>query len=148
MPKRLTLRNGEWFDIKESFKMRDKKDLSTYAADGVSAGGADGTVYRLNPVKYRMGQVATRTVNWGITEERLVRNAEQKLEAKREVIPWPVGGTFKAKIEAVESLDEDVFEEMFQLLNAHIDRMDAEAAAEKNDQGGENESSSSSPSAT
>jgi hypothetical protein len=131
---RLTLKNGQWFDVKDKLKVRDKREVHTYAVDGVAA---DRQTYRFNVVKHQIATAAVRILNWSLTGD------------DGKAISWPAGKPVADRIQAVEGLDEDVFEELTDVLNAHLEQVDAASVAEKNAiADGASESGTTSPSAS
>lgn len=117
MATRLDLKNDQHIDVKDRLKVRDKRDVHSYSVDGVSS---DGLTYRFNVVKHQIGTAAVRIVNWSLKDEA------------GKAIQWPVGKTpFKERVEAVESLDEDAFDEIVKVLNKHFKDIEAEDDDEK-----------------
>lgn len=133
MPTRLSLSKDQFVDVKDKLRVRDKREVHTYSVDGVSS---DGQTYRFNVVKHQIANAAVRIVNW------LIRDEDGK------PIPYPVGkATVKERIEAIEGLDEDIFEEVTKALSAFEKSSDEEAEEEKNETpDGEITSGPSSPS--
>ena len=133
MATRLPLSDGQFVDVKEKLRVRDKREVHTYSVDGVSS---DGQTYRFNVVKHQIATAAVRIVNW------LIKGEDGK------PTPFPVGkATVKEKIEAIENLDEDVFEEITKAVNDFEKSLDTEAEEEKNETSdGETTSEPSSPS--
>lgn len=125
MPKRLSLSDGQFVDVKEKLRVRDKREVHTFSVDGVSS---DGQTYRFNVVKHQIANAAVRILNWSIKDP----DTDQP-------IPYPVGkSTVKERIEAIENLDEDVFEEVTKAIQEFEKASDEEAEEEKNEtQGGE-----------
>ena len=133
MATRLSLSDGQFVDVKDKLKVRDKREVHSFSVDGVSS---DGQTYRFNVVKHQIANAAVRIVNW------LIKDEDGK------PTPYPVGkATVKERIEAIEGLGEDVFEEIVKALNAFEKENDDEAEAEKNEiPAGETTSEPSSPS--
>ncbi len=130
---RLTLKNGQWFDVKDKLKVRDNREVHTYSVDGVSA---DRQTYRFNVVKHQIATAAVRILNWSLTGD----------DGKD--IYWPAGKTVSDRIQTIEGLDVDLFQEMTDVLNAHLEKVDAASVAEKNATAdGETELVTTSPSA-
>ena len=118
MPKTLTLASGKSFTVRDRLKVRDKREIHTYAVDGVAA---DRQTYRFNVVKHQIATAAARIMNWDLVDDL------------GKEIPWPTAKPFRDRIDAIESLDEKVFEELTDVLNAHLEALEAEQEKEKND---------------
>lgn len=133
MPTRLSLSDGQFVDVKDKLRVRDKREVHTFSVDGVSS---DGQTYRFNVVKHQIANAAVRILNW------LIKDEDGK------PIPYPVGkSTVKERIEAIENLDEDVFEEVTKALHEFEKESDEEAEEEKNETpAGETTSDQNSPS--
>lgn len=102
---RLELSEGRAITIKDSLKVRDKRDVHAYSVDGVSA---DGKTYRFNIVKHQIASAAVRILRWeGITDDF------------DKPLAWPTGQPFDKRVEAIEGLNEDVFEAITDALSAH-----------------------------
>ncbi len=120
MPVRLELADGKFLVVKDKLRVRDKREVHTYSVDGVSS---DGQTYRFNVVKHQIANAAVRIVHW-----------EGFKGDDGKAIPYPVGkATVKEKIEAIENLDEDVFEEVTKALSDFEKANEEEADAEKNE---------------
>lgn len=131
---RLTLGNGTWIDVKDSQKVRDRKEIHSYSVDGVAT---DQQTYRFNIVKHQIATAASRILNWNVPDE------------DGKPVPWPAGRPFKDRIAVIEGLDEKVFEDITEAINKHIELLDAAAVAEKNAMAdGVTDSVTSSPSAS
>ncbi len=131
---RLTLKNGQWFDVKDKLKVRDKREVHTYAVDGVAA---DRQTYRFNVVKHQIANAAVRILNWDLKDE------------DGKPVAWAAGKSVADRIAVIEGLDESVFEELTDVLNAHLEAVDAASVAEKNATAdGASESGTTSPSAS
>lgn len=130
---RLDLGNGKWIDVKERLKVRDGRDVHTYSDPGVAS---DGMTYRYNLAKNQIATAAVRIINWNLEDER------------GRPITWPAAMNFKDRVQAIESLDIDVFEALMAKLNDFINSLAAESEKEKNGAGdGETNSEVTSPSA-
>lgn len=129
---RLPLSNGQWIDVKDRLKVKDKRDQHTYSVDGVSS---DGQTYRFNIVKHGIATAAIRIVNWFVNGE------------DGKPVSFPSGKPFKDRVEAIESLDEDVFEEIAQAVRKHVEALEeASDAAKKSTPDGATNSATTSPS--
>lgn len=115
---RLDLTNDQWIDVKDKLRVRDKRDQHTYSVDGVSS---DGQTYRFNVVKHQIATAAVRIVNWSLKDE------------DGKAIRWPTGKPFKERVEAIENLDEAVFDEITKVLGDHAKALDEESVTEKNE---------------
>jgi hypothetical protein len=111
---RLDLPDGQWIDVKDKLQVRDKRDVHTYSVDGVSS---DGKTYRFNVVKHQIATAAVRITGWSLPVE--YPNGKRSATADR--------------IAVIEGLDEDTFDAMTTVLDAHAKAADAEADAEKNE---------------
>ena len=132
MVTRLNLSNGQWLDVKDRLKVKDKRDQHSYSVDGVSS---DGQTYRFNIVKHGIATAAIRIVNWLVNDET------------GKPVAWPSGKPFKDRVEAIESLDEEVFEEIAREIRLHVERVEeASDAAKKSTPDGETNSATTSPS--
>lgn len=130
---KLELQDGQWIDVKDGLKVRDKRDQHTYSVDGVSS---DGQTYRFNIVKHQIAQAAVRIVNWLIKDEF------------GKDVAWPSGKPFRDRVAVIESLDEATFDLIHEALSAHLTVRELEAVAEKKETtAGETGSAPSSPSA-
>lgn len=132
MATRLELKHG-WIDVKDKLKVRDKREVHQHSVDGVSS---DGLTYRFNVVKHQIATAAVRISNWSLTDDG-------------KPILWPAGkAAFKDRVETIESLDEDAFDEITRVLNDHFKAVEAEDEAEKKEiQDGEIAAGPISPSA-
>lgn len=113
---RLTLKNGQWLEVKDKQRVRDRKDVHTYSVDGISS---DGQTYRFNVVKHQIATAAARIKHWSLKDEF------------GKSIPWSQGQAFRERVEIIEGLDEDVFEEITDLLNTHLKAVEGEEDEEK-----------------
>lgn len=111
---RLDLANGQWIDIKDKLQVKDKRDVHSYSVDGVSS---DGKTYRFNVVKHQIASAAVRITGWSLTDE------------------YPRGkrAATADRITAIESLDEDVFDEITAKLDEFDKAASREADEEKNE---------------
>jgi hypothetical protein len=137
---RLTLPSGAWIDVKDRLRVRDTREVHTHAVDGVSS---DGATYRLNMIKHQIATAAVRIMNWSVMDDGTSHKSGEP-----QLIPWPVGKSpFKERVEVIEGLDEDAFDEITKALNAHLKKIDADAVTEKNATAdGETDSGQTSPS--
>ena len=136
MVTRLHLSDGQWIDVKDVLKMRDKRDQHSYSVDGMST---DGTTYRFNVVKHTIATAAIRIRNWSV-------KASDDLGKP---LRWPSGKSFKERVEIVESLDEDTFEEISTAIRGHETALtEASEAAKKPTPTGATDSTATSPSAS
>lgn len=117
---RLTLPNDQWIDVKDRLRVRDKRDVHSYSVDGVSS---DGQTYRFNVVKHQIATAAVRITNWYVLDDGSTHK-----DGKPQPIVFPSGKSFKDRIEAIENLDEEVFEGITEALGTHA--KDVEVAAE------------------
>jgi phenylacetate-coenzyme A ligase PaaK-like adenylate-forming protein len=109
---RLALTEDRWIDVKDSLKVKDRRDIHTYSVDGMST---DGQTYRFNVVKHGIAQAAARITACSIPG-----------------VKWPVAGDFKAKVAVIEDLDETVFEAITLALNTADAAQREEDAEAKN----------------
>lgn len=115
---RLTLPDGQWIDIKEKLKVRDSRQVHEYSVDGMSS---DGKTYRFNVVKHAIATAAVRILNWaGFKDD------------DGKPLPYAPGKPFDERVAVIESLDEDVFQEINKTIGAHFGAKDEEP--EKNAQ--------------
>ena len=124
MISRLTLPNDQgWIDVKDRLKVRDKREVHSYSVDGVAT---DGQTYRFNVVKHQIATAAVRILNWSLMDD-----GEAHKDGKPQPISYPSGKTFKARVEAIEGLDETAFEAVTDALNAHVKAVEEAAEDEK-----------------
>ena len=137
---RLTLKSGAWIDVKDKLQVRDTREVHTHSVDGVSS---DGQTYRFNVVKHQIATAAVRILNWSVMDDGSLHKDRQP-----KLIPWPQGkAPFKERVEVIENLDAEAFEEVTDAINAHFKALDAAAVTEKNaTQDGEIDSGETSPS--
>ncbi len=138
---RLTLKNGSFIDVKDKLRVRDTREVHTHSVEGVSS---DGLTYRFNGVKHQIATAAVRITNWSVMDDgSMHKDKEPKL------IPWPTGKSpFKERVEIIENLDADAFDEIMTAIGVHIAKVDAASVAEKNEiADGETASAQTSPSA-
>jgi hypothetical protein len=126
---RLTLPGGQWIDVKDKLKVRDTRQIHSHSVDGMSA---DGQTYRFNVAKHAIATAATRITNWG----GFVGDDGKPL-------PYAPGKPFDERVDVIESLDDDVFQEISKTLNGHFaakatenDDNSEDAVPEKNDPAG------------
>jgi hypothetical protein len=132
MVTRLTLSNGEWIDVKDRQTVRDEKEIYSYSNEGIS-----GDANRYNIIKHRIATAAIRIKNWSLTNE------------DGKVIPWPVGKSFKERVDVIESLYEDQGDMVTEAITAHLTALAAARADQKKEiQAGETNSEPSSLSAS
>ena len=132
MVTRLTLPNGQWFDVKDRLKVRDKKEIHGYSVEGVAT---DGLTYRFSVVKHQIASAAVRITNWSLVDEA------------GKAIVYPSGRPFKDRVTVIEDLDEAAFEAVTDMLNEHVKVVEGESADEKKETpDGETPSGPSSPS--
>jgi hypothetical protein len=133
---RLELSDGQWVDAKDSLKMRDKRDQHSYSVDGMST---DGTTYRFNVVKHTIATAAIRILNWSL----------KATDDFGKPVRFPSGKSFKDRVEAIESLDEDTFEAISKAIQEHEKALtEASEAAKKLTPTGATDSTATSPSAS
>lgn len=126
---RLTLPDDQWLDIKESLKVKDRRDIHSYSVDGMST---DGKTYRFNVVNHQIASAASRIVRWSLAD----------------VKAYPVAASFADRVAVIVELDEDIFEVITTALQAHDKAEDADKEQEKNAiADGEIDSDPTSPSA-
>ena len=131
---RLTLKNGQWIDVKDMMKVRDTEFVHTFAYQGISN---DGKTIHYNIIKHQISTLAVRTLNWSVTDE------------DGKVIHWPVGKSpHKERVEIIENLDARVFEEVSDLLAAHIKTIEPSVTEKNATADGETDSIPTSPSAS
>jgi hypothetical protein len=130
---RLTLKNGQWFDVKDKMKVRDNEFVHSFSYQGISN---DGKTIHYNIIKHQISTLAVRTLAWSLVDE------------DGKVIHWPVGkNPHRERVDVIENLDGETFEEVSDLLAAHIKSL--EPVTEKNETaGGEPNSTTTSPSAS
>ena len=123
---RLTVSDGCWIDVKEKLKVRDGRQIHSHSVDGMSS---DGKTYRFNVVKHAIATAAVRVLNWGgYTDDN------------GKPLVYPAGKPFEERVDVIESLDEDVFQELSKVLNEHFAKKDETEDAgepEKNAPSGE-----------
>ena len=142
MVTRLTLKDGSFVDVKDKLRVRDTREVHTHSVDGVSS---DGLTYRFNVVKHQIATVAVRVTNWSVKDD-----GSQHKDGEPKLIPWPTGKSqFKDRVEIIENLDADTFDEIARVVNAHVTKVDAATVTEKNEiPDGETDSEQTSPSAS
>lgn len=121
---RLSLPEGQWFDVKEKLKVRDTRQIHSHSVDGMSS---DGKTYRFNVAKHAIATAAVRILNWGGFKDD-----------DGKPLVYPAGKPFEDRVEVIESLDDDVFQELNKALNEHFAKKDEPEGEvpEKNDPSG------------
>jgi hypothetical protein len=111
---RLDLPDGQWIDVKDKLKVKDKRDVHTYSVDGVSS---DGKTYRFNVVNHQIATAAVRITGWSLPTE------------------YPNGrrSTTADRIAVINDLDEDVFDDITKALDTFDKAATAAEEAEKNE---------------
>ena len=141
MATRLELPNNQWIEVKDKLKVRDKRDVHSYSVDGMAT---DGLTYRFNVVKHQIATAAVRIIRWSLQDDGSMHK-----DGQPKPIEWPNGQPFKARVEAIEGLDEEAFEEITEALNKHLRVVEAaDEDAKKEIPAGETTSTPSSPSAS
>jgi len=110
----LTLKNGQWVEIKERQTVGDKEAVAGYAHSGVTQDRD--TLF--NVVKFKTGTIAVHVKNWNVTDE------------DGKPIFWPGGKSFADRCEVLRKLDGDLGDEIYDLISQHLEA----AVTEKNAQ--------------
>ena len=134
MVTRLEMSDGQWVDVKDGLKVRDKRDQHSYSVDGMST---DGQTYRFNVVKHNIATAAVRILNWSL----------KATDDHGKPYRWPAGKSFKDRVDAIESLDEETFDEITRVVSEHEkSRSEASDEAKKSIPTGETDGGETSPS--
>lgn len=117
---RLQLSDGQWVDVKDTLKVRDKRNVSDYALKGVAS---DGKSINFDPYRHQIATAAVRILNWSVLDER------------EKPIVWPAGKSFDERVAAIEGLDEDALDAISEAINEHFRPVVAEEESGKNETG-------------
>ena len=117
---RLQLSNGQWVDVKDTLKVRDKRHVSDYALKGVAS---DGKSINFDPYRHQIATAAVRILNWSVLDDR------------EKPIVWPSGKSFDERVAAIEGLDEDTLDVISEAINAHFRPAAPEEEPAKNETG-------------
>ncbi len=126
---RLPISDGDFLDVKGQLNHGEYDDHLSR----ISPFQTPGEPIRMETRQIRTSKVLSYLVGWSLTQ-------------KGKPIPYSPDMPVNTRIDVLNSLDRATFTEMYQAIDAHEDKADAEAAVRKNGQGGATESPAISPS--
>lgn len=102
---RLDLADGQWIDVREKLKVRDKAFINAYSVRGLS----EERMVGFNVVNYNIAHAAVRITAWAIKDD------------KGRDIAYP-GSTVspEERAKAICALDEDIFEPIADAIDAYV----------------------------
>jgi hypothetical protein len=121
---RLSLSGGRWIDVKKRLNAGESRKMFARVVKDMTAGEKA----QLDPEQVGLTKLVAYVLGWSFTDD------------DGKPVPFSQG--------AMDNVDPDLYAEMIQAIDAHIEAQDAARDKEKNKSGGEKESSaiSSSPS--
>ena len=126
---RLTISDGDFLDVKKRLNYGEHDDyLARLAPHQVP-----GEPVQMNTKNLRTSKVIAYLLGWSLTQ-------------KGKPIPYSIDMPEQARVDVVNSLDRESFKEIYDAIDTHEDKSNAEAAAAKNGKGGVIESPAISPS--
>lgn len=126
---RLTISDGDFLDVKKRLNHGEHDDyLARLAPHQVP-----GEPVQMNTKNLRTSKVIAYLLGWSLTH-------------KGKPIPYSTDMSEQARVDAVNSLDRRSFKEIYDAIDKHEDKSDAEDAAKNTTGGGANASKAISPS--
>ena len=116
--KRLTISEGDFLDVKARLNHGEYDDHLAR----ISPFQTPGEPVRMDTKQIRTSKVLAYLVGWSLTDDG-------------KPLPYSPDMPENARVSVLNSLDRDLFREIYAAIDAHEDASDAEAAARKNGQG-------------
>jgi hypothetical protein len=116
---RLDLPNGQWLDVKDDVKVRDKRDAFEYSKLQL---GADGKIHSVEELQRHQVSLAAIWI------------AAWSLIADGKAVAWPGDrATFKNRVSALEDLPSRLFDTVTDAVMIYVNAREADVVTEKNE---------------
>ena len=116
---RLELPNGQWLDVKDDVRVRDKRDAFEYSKIEL---GDDGKIHSVEQLqRHQVSLAAIWIAAWSLIVDG-------------KAAQWPgERATFKNRISALEDLPGRLFDLVTDAVMAYVNARDADVVTEKNE---------------